>query len=78
MLAIQLSQQEEQEFCNQMITYFRNERNENIGILQATSLLEFFVKDIGIKLYNKGIDNSKKIVSNRMNEIDFELEESKK
>lgn len=70
-----LSDEESKLVKEEMILFFENERDEKIGIIAAEEILNFFLKSVGSKLYNKGIDDAKKALENRYEELKFDLDD---
>ena len=70
-----LSDEESKLVKEEMILFFENERDEKIGIIAAEEILNFFLKLFGSKLYNKGIDDAKKALENRYEELKFDLDD---
>ena len=53
-----LSEMDKQSMVQALRSYFETERNEEIGELSATLLLDFLLKEIGPIIYNKGVEVS--------------------
>ena len=70
-----MSDEERKLVKEEMILFFENERDEKIGIIAAEEILNFFLKSVGSKLYNKGIDDAKKALENRYEELKFDLDD---
>ena len=70
-----LSDEERKLVKEEMILFFENERDEKIGIIAAEEILNFFLKSVGSKLYNKGINDAKKALENRYEELQFDLDD---
>ena len=55
-------------------TYFREERDEQVGIIAAEELLDRFLADVGVVVYNRALDDARqwavRLLENA--EIDFE------
>ena len=67
---------EERKIVKEELTlFFENERDEKIGIVAAEEILNFFLKSAGSILYNKGVDDAKKALSNRYEELQFDLDD---
>ena len=78
MININLAQEEKQKFYDEFITFFKEERDEDIGVIQAELFLNFFIETLGTSIYNKGIETTQNKIKDKLEEIDFELEELKK
>jgi uncharacterized protein (DUF2164 family) len=59
----------------ELILFFENERDERIGIIAAEDMINFFLQSVGSKLYNKGIIDAKKTIENRIEELNFDLDD---
>jgi len=70
-----LSDGERKSVIEDLILFFENERDEKIGIIAAEEVLNFFLMSVGNKLYNKGIDDAKKVLKNRYEELQFDLDD---
>lgn len=67
---------EEKETAKQeLIYFFEKEREEQIGVIAAEEILNFFLQSVGHKLYNKGVADAKKAVSARMDELNYDLDD---
>lgn len=58
-----------------LILFFENERDEKIGVIAAEEILNHFMQSVGGKLYNKGIDDAKKALEKRLEELNFDLDD---
>lgn len=63
---------------NEIIIFFKEERDETLGIIAAESILNFFLEDIGKYIYNKGIEDSNSLIKNKLEDLEIELEVLKK
>jgi uncharacterized protein (DUF2164 family) len=70
-----LSDEEKEIAKRDIIHYFEHERNEKIGIIASEDILNFFLENIGGILYNKGIQDSRKAVEYRLNELNYDLDD---
>lgn len=70
-----LSDEEKNLAKEELILFFENERNEKIGVVAAEEIISFFLQSIGSKLYNKGINDAKKVLRNRMDELNYDLDD---
>ena len=58
-----------------IIYFFESERDEKIGVIAAEQLLDFFLERIGPKVYNRGIEDARKALEERLSEFSYDLEE---
>ncbi len=55
---LQLTKEQKENMTYQIKAYFSNERDEEIGDLGASMLLDFFIEEFAYEFYNKGIDDA--------------------
>lgn len=70
-----LSQEEKKIAKEELIRFFEKERDEKIGIIAAEEILNFFLQSVGTKLYNKGVVDAKTALRNRMEELNYDLDD---
>ena len=70
-----LSEEELRILKDELIQFFENERDEKIGVIAAEELLNFFLLSSGKMLYNKGVNDAKKVIETRTEEIRFHLDD---
>ena len=70
-----LSNEERNTLKEELIIFFDKERGEKIGIIAAEEILNYFLKSVGNKLYNKGVEDAKKALENRYDELKFDLDD---
>ena len=54
-------------------SYFRNEHDEAIGDLKAEMYIEFFLKELGPKIYNQAIDDANVFIQEKLIDLDSTL-----
>lgn len=69
-----LDEKEKTTAIDEIISFFRNERNEEIGVIAAGDILDLFLEKVGMTLYNKGIDATKEFLKKRFEENEIDLE----
>lgn len=69
MKKFKLSQEKEQQLLNDIQEFFLTERDEQIGVLAASIVLDFMINSIGTELYNQGIADSYKYMSDRVEDL---------
>lgn len=77
-MKIKLSTVEKQKAILLIQDYFAKERDEEIGNLAAEFLLDFFIEDIGAIIYNHAIDDARKYLKMRMEDLEYGLYELEK
>lgn len=59
----------------ELIYFFESERGEKIGVIAAEEILNFFLQSVGGKVYNKGLEDAKKALENRFEEMKYDLDD---
>jgi len=67
------SEEKKAAYLKQIIAFFLDERGEEIGFVAAEQVLDFFLQTIGDEIYKKGIKDTKKIITEAMENADIEL-----
>ncbi|MFH1286810.1 MAG: DUF2164 domain-containing protein [Candidatus Magasanikbacteria bacterium] len=57
-----------------IISFFDNERDEQIGVIAAEEILDFFLDNIGEHIYNEGIDNASAALRQHSDDIEIDLD----
>lgn len=70
-----LTDEEKSSAKEELILFFENERDEKIGVIAAEKIINFFLQSVGGKLYNKGVNDAKKAMENRLEELKFDLDD---
>ena len=70
-----LSDEVKKNTINELIYFFDKERDEEIGVIAAEQLLKFFLETVGPELYNKGILDAKKALQDRIDELNYDLDD---
>ncbi|MGL4451805.1 MAG: DUF2164 domain-containing protein [Sarcina sp.] len=63
------SKEREQQLLNDIQEFFLTERNEQLGDLAASIVLDFIVDSIGVEIYNQGVADSYKYMSDRVEDL---------
>ncbi|GEB33564.1 MULTISPECIES: DUF2164 domain-containing protein [Brevibacillus] len=53
--------------------FFAEQRSENLGNLETEEMIEFFSKELGPFFYNQGVQDSRKLLLERMSALEDEL-----
>lgn len=70
-----LTREEKTALLKEIQYYFAEEKEEEIGIIAAENLLDFFIDHLGRKIYNKALDDARIWFGKRLEmvEVDFDL-----
>ncbi|MBP2030128.1 uncharacterized protein (DUF2164 family) [Methanohalophilus levihalophilus] len=69
-----LSEEKRKKCIQEIISLFKDERDEDIGIIAAEDLLNSFLQIVGFDLYNKGIDDAKDFLKNRLEDAEIDID----
>ena len=68
-----LTKEEREQAIKDIISYYLDERDENMDIIGASGILDAFLQDIAPKVYNRAIDEVKQLLKKQTEEADFEI-----
>jgi len=72
-IPIKLPREQKKEIICKVQTYFEEERAESIGELAAEQWIDFMIKELGPYIYNTAIEDARKTINERINQIEDEL-----
>ncbi|RLQ95415.1 DUF2164 domain-containing protein [Falsibacillus albus] len=78
MLDIKLPKEQKQLLIGRIQTYFYEDRGEEIGDLAAENFFHFILKEFGPFIYNQGVQDSKFVLEQKMENLDEDLEALKR
>lgn len=67
--SIEMSKEEKEEMIAKLQTYFLRERDEELGNLAASLMVDFIIEGMGAYFYNKGLDDAMRYINDRVEEI---------
>ena len=68
-----LSADERKTAVDDIINFFGQERDEEIGVFAAEDLLDMFLLSTSNHIYNKGVEDAKELMKKRIDDLDIEL-----
>lgn len=68
-----LTKEERSKATKDIISFYENERDEEMDIIGAELLLDMFLQNIAPFVYNKAVDELRILVKKQSEELDFEL-----
>ncbi|MBP1993029.1 DUF2164 domain-containing protein [Paenibacillus eucommiae] len=77
MIVIKIPKEDKENLVKRLQNYFYEERSEEIGDLAAEFLLDFMIKEMGPVIYNQAIDDSVKLVGQKMIAMEEDLQSIK-
>ncbi len=78
MMIIEIPKEEREQLVKNIQGYFMDERGEEIGDLAAGLMLDFFLKEAGPYAYNKGVKDAKKLLQDKMMNMEEDLDALKR
>lgn len=69
MSSIEFSPERKKQLINDLMMYFEQERDEEIGLLAAEMMIDFLIDKIGGEVYNQALDDAKLWFSKKMDDI---------
>ena len=66
---IKLNNEKRQAMISLIKTFFKNERDENLGDLAAGIILDFFIDKLAPEFYNQGVYDSYQYISDRIEDL---------
>ena len=72
-----ISDEERQSYVSKKITFFAEERDEEIGVIAAGEVLDFFLENFTKPIYNKGIEEAKEMIKEKMDDLSVDLDTMK-
>jgi len=74
-LKISMETMEKELYIKKIQDYFLTERDEDLGIIAASEILDFFLEDLGVKIYNQAVLDSKLFVSRKMDDLSYDFDD---
>lgn len=65
----ELSKEKKEFMVSHIKSYFRKERDEELGDLAAMLILDFFIEKLATEFYNQGVADSYKYMSNSIEDL---------
>lgn len=74
-MRIQLTDERKERMVRSIQIYFQEKLDQEIGVLAAQLLLEFFVKELGAPVYNQAIRDAVGFVQDKLTDLEGEFYE---
>jgi uncharacterized protein (DUF2164 family) len=74
-MSIELPKDMRKEAVASIVRYFRENREEEIGNIAASGLLDFFIEEIGPSIYNKVVADILERMQMHVSELDIDFHE---
>ena len=69
-----ISDEQRRELSQAIIDHWQSERDKEIGVVAAGEILDFFLEALGPVLYNRGVDDARKIFKAKLENLDVDLD----
>lgn len=69
-----LGEERKRTVIDEIITFFKKERDEQLGMIAAEEILDFFLQAIGNDIYNKGVEEAKTALGARFADLEVDLD----
>lgn len=69
-----LSQKEREVAIKELIAFYEQEKDEEIGIVAAEEILDFFLEMMGSTLYNKGMKEAQRHIKRTFENLEVDLD----
>ena len=69
-----ISKKERESLLKDIISFFSRERGEEIGVIAAEAVLDFFLEKAGGAAYNKGVADAKAVMEGRLSSLELDLD----
>lgn len=69
-----LTKERRKNLIKEIITFFKTEKDQEIGILAAEDILDFFLQALGEDVYNKAIEDSKFVIKQSFENLEIDLD----
>ncbi|WP_297521683.1 DUF2164 domain-containing protein [uncultured Clostridium sp.] len=63
------SKERERDLINSIQEFFITERDDQLGDLAASIVLDFIINEVGAEIYNQGVADSYKYMSDRVEDL---------
>jgi len=70
-----LTEEQRKKVTDQIAYYFESEHDLKMGVIAAGAVLDFFQEAAGTYIYNKGIEDAKKAIKSRIDELRYDLDD---
>ena len=74
-MSIELPKDLRKEAMTSIVRYFRDNRDETIGNIAASGLLDFFIEEIAPSIYNKAVADILERMQMHISELDIDFHE---
>lgn len=66
---IKISKEDKQEMRNLIVKYFIEERDEDLGDLASTLIVDFIIEELGPYIYNQGVEDAHVYIKDKVEDL---------
>lgn len=70
---ITLTSEEKNQLLQEIVYYFETEREEKLGIIGSEKILDFFMDSLGVFIYNRALNDTKRWHDKRMEDVEADF-----
>lgn len=68
------SEEKRRKYLDEVIRFFQTERDEEIGVVAAQQVLDFFLESMGEEIYKKALSDAQGLLRERFEDLEVELD----
>ncbi len=72
-LGIAITPELKKQLLEEIVYFFETEREEKLGIIASEQILDFFMDNLGLFIYNKALDDAKLWYGKRMEDVEADF-----
>jgi uncharacterized protein (DUF2164 family) len=69
-----LSDERRRKCIKDIIAFFQDERDTEIGVIAAEEVLDFFLETLAEDIYNKGVEDAKNVFKQKLEDLEIDLD----
>lgn len=69
-----ISEEMKREVVGAIIAFYKRERGEEIGVIAAEEIMELVIDLVGREIFNKGVDETTKLMQDRLYSVWVDVE----
>ena len=69
-----ISDEKKREVVEAIIAFYKRERDEEIGVIAAEEILELVIDLVGRDIFNKGVDETARLLQDRLSGVWVDVE----
>jgi len=66
---IKIDKEKREEMISSIKSFFLDERDEDLGDLSTSLILDFIIEELALEFYNQGIEDSYKYINDKLEDL---------